>query len=359
MKMKWGVIGSGGIARRRTIPEGIVPAENAQLAAVYNPTASVNEALAEQYGALACTTVEELLATDVDIVYIASPTYVHCDQVCRAAAAGKHVFCEKPLGMTVAECDRMLEVCKKHGVKLGVGFMMRFHAQHQAALELVRQGALGKLLLGRAQLSCWYPPIPGAWRQDLNKGGGGTLMDLGCHCMDLLEMFMGRITSVRCVTDSLVQDYPCEDTAVVLLEFESGAKGMVDCLFNVPDASSLNRLELYGSLGSILAEGTIGQGESGRMIARLESSSGNYAANQDRDVGGGILINPVPVNMYRAEVEAFSRAVVENTEPPVSGTDGRWSQIILDACYESAEFGSSVALPEYDRPYYSKRTLAD
>ena len=346
MKVKWGVIGSGGIARRRTIPEGIAPADNAELTAVYNPTAATNKEVASRFEAQACDTEEDLLATDVDVVYIASPTDAHCAQVCRAAAAGKHVFCEKPLGMTIGECDRMLDACAEHGVKLGVGFMMRFHAQHQAALELVRGGRLGIPVLGRAQLSCWYPPLPGAWRQNPATGGGGSLMDLGGHCIDLLEMFLGRASSVRCITGSLVQDYPSEDTAVVLLEFRSGAKGMVDCLFNVPDASSLNRLELYGSLGSILAEGTIGQGEAGSMVARLESASGDYAADQERDAAGGVALAPEPVNMYRAEVEAFSRAVLEDTAPPVSGADGRWSQMVLQACYESAKHEVDIVLPQ-------------
>lgn len=348
MKLNWGVIGSAGIARRRTIPEGIMTASNAELTAVYDIDPGANAEVAAAFGAKACDSEAALLASDVDVVYIATPALDHCGQVCRAAAAGKHVFCEKPLAMTISECDTALQACAEKGVHLGVGLMMRFHAQHQAALRLIREGRIGAPVLGRAQLSCWYPPIPGAWRQDPAKGGGGSLMDLGGHCIDLLEMFLGRATSVHCVTGNLVQDYASEDTAVVLLEFASGAKGVVDCLFNVPDASSLNRLELYGSQGSILAEGTIGQGMAGTMIARLESAAGAYTAAQDRDAGGGIAINPDPVNMYRAEVEAFSKAILERTPPPVSGRDGRWSQVVLAACYESAAKGCRIALPEYD-----------
>lgn len=345
MKIKWAVLGSAGIARRRTIPEGIVKADNATLTAVYDINTEANAEVAAAQGAQACTSEEELLGSDADVIYIATPAVNHCDQVCRAAKAGKHVFCEKPLSMTIEECDRALDACAAQGVKLGTGFMMRFHAQHQAALALIKEGRLGVPVLGRAQLSCWYPPIPGAWRQDPATGGGGSLMDMGGHCIDLLEMFLGRATSVQCVTGNLVQRYPSEDTAVVLLEFESGAKGMVDCLFNVPDASSLNRLELYGSRGSILAEGTIGQGESGKMSARLEYASGEYEANQLRDADGGLSLNPTPVNMYRAEVEAFSQAITDNTPAPVSGEDGRWSQIVLNACYESAHSGTKISLP--------------
>jgi len=344
MKTKWAVWGAGGIARRRTIPEGIVAADNAELAAVFEVDSAANKEIAGQFGAQACATEDDLLASAADAVYIATPAWLHCDQVTRAAAAGKHVLCEKPLGMTVAESDEMLAACADAGVKLGTGFMMRFHSQHQAALALIREGKLGTPVLGRAQLSCWYPPIDGAWRQNPAQGGGGSLMDMGGHCIDLLEMFFGRAKSVSCFTGNLVQNYESEDTAVVLLDFESGAKGIVDCLFCVPDASSLNRLELYGSLGSILAEGTLGQGEAGTMTARLEGSAGAYEARQQRDTGGGMPIAPDPVNMYKAEIEAFSQALIDKTDPPVSGEDGRWSQAVLAACYESAKTGARIAL---------------
>jgi len=342
MKTKWGVWGSAGIARRRTIPEGIAMADNAELTAIYDVNAEANRDVAKQFGAKACATEDEQLASDADVIYVATPASLHCDQVIRAAEAGKHVLCEKPLGMTVGEGERMIAACAAHGVKLGVGFMMRFHAQHRAALDLLQDGRLGTPVLARAQLSCWYPPIKGAWRQDPKLGGGGSLMDMGGHCIDLLEMFFGPVSSVFCMTGNLVHDYASEDTAVVLLEFACGAKGVVDCLFNVPDASSKNRLELYGSKGSILAEGTIGQGEIGQMTAYIEESDKSYEATQVRDAGAGNAIAPLPLNMYRAEVEAFSRAVLEDSAPPVGGELGLWSQKVLAACYESAATGQRV-----------------
>ncbi len=344
MKTKWGVWGSGGIARRRTIPEGIMTADNAELTVVYDVNTEANNEVAAEFNVLACETEEAFLASDCDIVYVATPANTHCAQVLRAAEAGKHVLCEKPLGMVVEEAERMITACRNSGVKLGTAFMMRFQAQHLEALRLLRDGKLGTPVLGRAQLSCWYPPLPGAWRQQLDQSGGGSLMDMGGHCIDLLELFFGRATRVQCMTGNLVHDYPSEDSAVVLLEFQNGAKGMVDNFFNVPDSSSKNRLELYGSKGSILADGTIGQGELGEMIAYLESGDTGYEAQQTRDAGGGIAITPEPVNTYRAEVEAFSQAVLQGTEPPVSAEDGLWSQHVLAACYESARTGAAVSL---------------
>lgn len=339
MKIRWGVLGSGGIARRRTIPEGIAKASNAELCAVAGLDTDRVRAVAAEYGAKACKSESELLESECEIVYIATPVHLHREQTRRAAEAGKHVFCEKPLALNVAEAQDMVDACRANGVSLGTALMMRFHAQHQAALGIIREGKLGTPVFARAQLSCWYPPIPGAWRQHPAAGGGGSLMDLGSHCLDLLEMFFGRIARVACSTANRVHSYPSEDTAVVLAEFASGSRGVVDVLFNVPDASSRNRLELYGSAGCILAEGTIGQGEAGEMTAYLEVASAEYDAQQARAAGTTSEIKPRPVNMYRAEVEAFSRAIIDGTSPPVDGEAGLWVQKVLAACYESAKSG--------------------
>lgn len=344
MKMKWGVLGSTGIAYRRTIPEGILVARNAELAGVYSPTAKRNRRVADEFGVQAFTDEDELISSDCDILYVASPNDKHCPQVIKAAEAGKHVFCEKPLGLSVQEAERMVESCTANGVKLGVGFMMRFHSCHREALSLIRKGRLGQMILGRAQLSCWYPPIAGAWRQDPSRGGGGTLPDLASHCIDLLEMFFGPVRSLFCSVGNLVQDYASEDTAVVMLEFENGTKGVVDTLFNVPDAASKNRLELYGSRGSIRVEGTIGQGDAGDLVAYVEESEGGYDAEQGRTDQNDIVISPAPANTYRAEVEAFSQAVLEDTDPPVDGTQGLWNQKLIAACYQSARTGERVTL---------------
>jgi predicted dehydrogenase len=224
-RIKWGVLGSGGIARRRTIPEGIVASDHAELRMVYDVNAKLNSEVARQFGAVAVASLDDLCCSDVEAVYIASPAHCHLAQVLTAAEAGKHVLCEKPLGMTVAEAEQMIAACRREGVRLGVGLMMRFHACHREALRMVEAGRLGKLVLGRAQLSCWHPPMPGAWRQDPALGGGGSLIDMGGHTIDLLEMFFGPVKEVFCRTGHLVHSYASEDSAAVLLTFESGAVG--------------------------------------------------------------------------------------------------------------------------------------
>ena len=343
-KVGGGVVGSCGIARRRTIPEGIAAAANATLVGVYDCNLGGNAEVGGAFGVQAFESLEELLAAEIDAVYIATPVYVHGEQVTQCVKAGKHVLCEKPLALNVAEAQAVVSLARECKVQLGVGFMMRFQSQHQEALKIIRTGKLGKPVYGRAQLSCWYPPLQGAWRQDPSQGGGGSLADMGVHCIDLLEMFFGPVVAVSCWIGNLVHPYRSEDSAVAALVFEGGALGTVDAFFCIPDQSSQNVLELYGSEGSILAKGTIGQGSEGEMVFYPRSPGKGYEAQQHRDTGQGIELHPPPVNTYRAEIEEFSQAVLEGKESSLSCGEGLRSQRILGACYESARTSQAVRI---------------
>lgn len=344
MKIKWGVIGACGIADRRTIPEGIIPAKNAELVALMDIDKERLKEVAEKYSNVRCYTKEEDILKDkeVEVVYIATPTYLHHKQVLLAAKAKKHILLEKPIAMNLEEAEEIISICKENKVKLTLGYMMRYHSYHQKIKEMLDEGKLGKLVMGRAQLTCWYPPVEGAWRQEPNLGGGGSLIDMGSHCIDLLEMLMGKVVEVSSYTGNLVQDYPVEDTAVVLLKFEEGALGVIDNHFNIPDASSENRLEIYGSKGSILVKGTIGQDSSGYMVERLEKEKKGYKAEQRREEIKEKEITLKPVNMYQSEMEDFSRYIIEDTEPSFKGEDGLRNLKIVLAAYESAKEGKAI-----------------
>jgi predicted dehydrogenase len=345
-KVRWGIIGSGGIARRRTIPEGLQQAANAQLVSVFGPNRETNGEVAAKFGAIPCESLESLLASEIDAVYVASPVHAHAAQVEASARAGKHVLCEKPLGLSVKEAQNMTQACRDGGVQFGTAFMMRFQAQHQSALDWIRQGRLGRPVFARAQLSCWYPPMEKSWRQNPMLGGGGSLMDLGSHLIDLLEMFFGRVRSVSCFTNHHVHVYGTEDSSVVMLQFENGAMGTVDAFFCIPDNSTKNRLELYGSQGSILANETIGQGSQGEMTAYLTEKDPEYRAEQERGgQKGQVQIKPPVRNIYRAEIEAFSAAILEGKPNPLNSDIGLHSQQVLAACYESARTRKVVDIP--------------
>lgn len=304
-------------------------ARNAELVTVYSP--HTGEDVARQFGVVAADSEQDLLESDCDAVYVASPVDCHVRQVIQAAAAGKHILCEKPLALNVLEANKMVAACQRAGVLLGVAFMMRNHPLHCQIRDLVRSGRIGQPTYARAQLACWYPPMDGAWRQDARQSSGGALPDLAPHCLDLLEMILEqKIICVSAVVKTTFHNYSVDDTAVLAIEFDGGTVATVDCLFNVPDQAASNRLEVYGSRGSILADGTLGQTATGAM-KWFEEGGGWHSASYHAE------------NMYLTQIEEFGSAVVANRPLDASGEQGLWIQRILAACEESAASGRRVA----------------
>jgi len=330
MAIGWAVIGASGIADRRTIPEGIMPSPGSELVAVCGSNRERTEAVARKYGVdLWFTDVEAMLDTpDIQAVYVASPVDLHKPHVLAAARRGMHVLCEKPLALNVQECREIVEACREHGVKLMVAFMMRFHALHQMLLKMVREGDLGQLIFGRAQLGFWYPEAPGLWRQEFRRSGGGAIMDVGTHCLDLLRMLMGEVADVAGFVDTMIFPYDVDDRSTLLLRYENGAHGVVDCAFNVPGEASPNRLELYGTSGSVLLQGTLGQGSGGEMVVYLPA-----------DGRVGQVVEYQPVNTYFAEIEHFVRCMEKNETPVVTGEDATRLQEIIEAAMACSKTG--------------------
>lgn len=343
-RINFGVIGAGGIARRKTIP-GMLQAKNCRLVAVMDPMNI--EPIAKEFQAKAYTTEAELLADpDVQAVYIASPVNCHVGQIQAAAAAGKHVLSEKPLCMDAREAREAVDACKRAGVFLQEGYMMKFHGAHRKIKQLIDEGRLGKVVYMRAQLSCWYPPMSGAWRQDPVQGGGGALIDMATHLYDLLEYFAGPAKKIAALTGNLVHAYKSDDASTTLLEFESGAHGTVDCFFCIPDEASRTRLEVYGSKGAILTEGTIGQSQGGKVEGYFAEAVGGYDAAQNKDVVR--QFQPVAfdeVNPYTAECEYFADCILQNRPPELnSGEHGVHIMELTEKAYGSYRSGRVEAV---------------
>ena len=339
-KIKWGVIGCGGIAARRTIPEFKKMVSNAELVSVMDISAERAQAVAQQFGIPHwCATEKELLGQSVDAVYIATPQNMHARQVIQAAKAGKHILCEKPVAVSIREVNRMQAACRKESIKFMLGFCMRNNVYHKKARELVQSGALGQMVMGRAELTCWYPPIPGAWRQDLAVSHGGALIDMGTHCLDILEWIMDtRIVEVAGFQDLRTHKYPTpiEDTSTILVRFSNGAHGIIDNYFNIPDAAAQNSLELYGTKGTLIGQGTIGQDPTGKMFSILQAEDTGYNANQVRNVEAQRQKYRLEgIGLYGQMIDIFSRCIMDNTEPPVTLADGRHSVAVVLAIYEA------------------------
>ena len=336
-KLNIGVIGAGGIARRRTIP-GMLRARNCRLVAVMDPVGV--EQVAAEFGVGAAYTSEEQLLADPNVkaVYIASPVHCHARQIEMAAAAGKHILCEKPLTLDVASTRTAVEACRRHGVFLQEGYMMKFHGAHRLIKELIDQGRLGKIVYLRAQLSCWYPPIAGAWRQDPATGGGGALIDMATHLYDLLSYFAGPVVDITARCGNLVHNYRSEDSSTTLLQFASGAQATVDCFYCIPDEASRTRLEIYGSQGAVLTEGTIGQGSRGKVEAIFGLGDAPYDPTQAKDVQRRFRRLPFKtVNPYTAECQYFAACVLEGRQPELNGPDNAlYIAELTERAYRSA-----------------------
>lgn len=345
MKVRFGVIGACGIARRRTIPEVLRFAKKSEITALMDVDADALAATANTFGIpRAYLTVEELLREDIDAVYVASPVAFHYAQVKQALEAGKHVLCEKPLALRVEEAEELLELAEKNNLKFGVAFMMRYNVYHEKIKAYIDEGKLGQPVFARAQLTCFYPPIPGAWRQKKATGGGGALTDMGCHCVDLLEWFFGEITEVFGFLDTITHRYEVEDTSTVLLRFKNGACGFVDNFFNIPDEAARNVLEVYGTKGAIVAQHTIGQDPGGEVHCLFLEEEKGYDALQKRSPSTWQKLELEPEPLYAREMDAMSEWILGGAKPRISADVGLRNMKVLAAIYRSAEERRAVAV---------------
>ncbi len=345
MKLRWGVVGCGGIARRRTIP-GLCKAENAELYAVMDTNAAFAEEVKEEFGAkYAFSDLESLLALDeIDVVYIATPVFCHKEQVEAVVRTGKHILLEKPMGITSREAEEIEKMCTAANIRLSVGFMMRFHAYHEEVRRLLAEKAIGDIVAIRAQFACWYPDIEGVWRQNKALSGGGALVDLGVHCIDLVQYVTGmRAVEVAAFSDTLSFGYNVEDTSSLMMRMENGATAYIESNFNIPDDAVTGKIEIYGTGGSIVCDGTLAQEEVG-TASILISDAGEYDASQTRGEVKAEKIQVPTGNMYTKEVERFGRAILENTEVPVPAKEAIFIQKIVEAAYRANEEKRVIAL---------------
>jgi predicted dehydrogenase len=221
------------------------------------------EAAVSKFGGAYYQDHRELLARDdLDLIFVHSANNTHKGIVLETVAAGKHVFCEKPLANTVADAEEMTEAVNRAGLRHAVGFCSRYIPEAERAKEIIDAGMLGKLLsvkaviglAGIAEIGC--PAHMTVWMTDPVRGGGGALIDEGAHAFDLLHWLVGDIRSVCSATANL--DKPrlrVEDNAMTLVQFQNGALGSLNTLWSLNiDVGMRNVLELYGTEGTLFVE---------------------------------------------------------------------------------------------------------
>ena len=331
--MKWCIIGAGGIADRRMIPALLKSDEN-QLVAVMDRVATVAETIGNKYGVAWFSDEEEMLKTvDCDAVYIGTPVTCHASQALLALSYGKHVFVEKPIAFTAKEGRELVEAFKKANKQLTIGYMMKYHNLHEKAREIIQADGIGQVNDVRVQFSCWYPDIKGAWRQNKSLGGGGAIMDLGVHCIELVEYLLGEeIVEVKSMYSTRTFSYEVEDGGIVLFKTASGVLGHIDVNFNIPDKASESKLELYGSKGYILCKGTLGQEESG-TLSHLYAPQGEYSAMQNRTTDKPVDYEGAGADLYLKQVQLFNAQVKSGTPDYFYAERAVQVQEIVDMIY--------------------------
>ena len=345
-KVRWGVIGAGGIADRRTIP-GMMLCDNAELVAVME----INMELAEKCRAKwnckkAYDNEADLLADpEIDAVYIASPVFLHAKQAMAAADAGKHILIEKPLAMTADEGQKVVDHCKRKGVLIAAGLMMRFGSYVQQMKKAVAEGKIGRPVSGYAQFTCWYPDMPGNWRQSKKNGGGGAMMDMGVHCIDLFQYILGtRVREVAAFHDTLSFHYEVEDTSTILMRMENGTQCVVQSNFNIPDDAAKWRVEVFGDQGRLIGDTVIGQVDGGSLDAMFLGPQGGYNAQQDKKDGLQEKIEVEFGNMYTREIHSFSDSILYGLPLEVPAEEAVYVQRVMEAAYQSNDTGHCIQL---------------
>ena len=334
-KIRFGVIGAGGIAERRTIP-GMLLAEHAKLVSVMETERDRVQYLKEKFGAeKAFTSAEELLSdAEIDAVYIASPVVFHAEQARMAADYGKHILLEKPIAMTCDEGEKVLKYIDDRGLKCAAGLMMRFGTHVNNMKSSIAEGKIGQLVSGYSQFTLWLPEQAGNWRQKKSLAGGGCMMDMAVHTIDLVEYITGRrVTSVASMNETITFSYDVEDTSTLLLRLEGGAQCVVQTNFNIPDEAAEWRMEFFGTKGKLMGNTMIGQDDGGPCRALFLKENSEYNPLQVHYADNGILLEGEFGNLY--ERESFSLSLLKGTPLVAPASDALHVQRIMEAAYRS------------------------
>lgn len=306
--LKWGLIGAGDIARRRIAP-ALRDLPNCELTAVSRLRPELAESFAVEFGARKWyADWRELLADEaIEAVYIATPVYLHAEQTIAAAEAGKHVLCEKPMALNVADCDAMISACRASGVLLGVAYYRRFYPIIERIKQVIAEGEIGKITV--AQINAFEHvdlahDDPRHWFLEKAKSGGGPMMDFGCHRLEVLTNLFGAVRRTESIVANIVFEREVEDTATAILQFESGVCANLTVTHAARERQ--DTLSIFGTGGSIHVP-ILNQPE---LIIKTPSDE-------------RIELHPAAANTHQPLIKDFAQAVLTNREPAVTGQTGK------------------------------------
>ena len=313
-----------GLGMGRNRSRMIQDTDGAELKVVVDLDETRLKEVSSDLGVDGTTDLEAALSrNDVDVVMVMTPSGTHADVGIQAARAGKHVITTKPMDVSTAACDRLIAACSEAGVLCGVDYNSRYVDNNCRVAEALRQGWLGKPILGEVRFKWFRAPsyfeASGGWRGTWKMDGGGSLANQGAHLLDVLCWFMGDAVSVYGEMAIMNHEIETEDIGLAIVNFKSGAKGTVVGTTTFPTSAYFSA-EVHGTDGGVLIDDVL----SGNMRVFGEGLQERMAAVQ---------------NPYQNVVEDVVSAVEKKTPLRVDGREGRRTVALLEAIYASAREG--------------------
>lgn len=329
--MRWGIVGFGWVARDYMAPA--IAADGGQLVAVCDHDPSARKA-AVALGARAYRDVAGLLGETLDAVYVATPNHLHRAAVEACLAARVPVLCEKPVAATVADAVAMASAARRCGTLLGIAFDQRHHPAHVAIRDAIASGTIGTPTALRIVYACWLDRDWSAaqrphdnWRIDRARAGGGAVIDLAPHGLDLAQMLLGEpVVELSGFLQRRVQDYAVDDGGMLVGRTAGGVLVSLHVAYNVPESVPRRRLEICGTRGQIAATNTMGQ-DIGGAVDLVHAATGTVRA-----IAFDAALSP-----FTSQAQAFAAAVRGEPHTFDIERDVAALRLLMSACMGSGE----------------------
>ena len=309
--LAWLVIGIGDIARKRVIPAILAEPRSTLYGAV---TRDPKKAAAYP-GIRVWTALDDaLLDSAIDAVYVASPVALHAPNTIACLRAGKHVLCEKPVAMNYSEAQSMVAAARETRRLFGVAYYRRLFPKLIRAKQLIAEGAIGQPVLAEANCHGWLDNPDRGWLVDPAMAGGGPLYDTGSHRIDAINFLFGRPVKATGLLSNVVHRIAVEDSATVLIDYDSGARGIVDVRWNSRVAR--DRFRVIGT------DGEIG-------LDPLSGPALRYSGKEEQ--------LPTHANVHYPTVENFVSAALDGTPLACTGEDAVWTDWVTSEVLRQAD----------------------
>jgi 1,5-anhydro-D-fructose reductase (1,5-anhydro-D-mannitol-forming) len=329
-RLRWGLIGASTIAAQHMI--GAIRANGGEVAAVMSASANRAATFAAEHAIGRSTShVDDLVGSDdIDAVYISTTNELHRDQVFAAAAAGKHVLCEKPLALTLDDARAMVARCRERGVVMGTNHHLRNAATHRAMREAIKAGRIGRPLFARVFHAVYLPPNLQGWRIEKPQAGGGVILDITVHDADTLRFVLDDepVAVTAMTSQSGMGREGLEDGVMGVVRFASGLTAQFHDAFTTRYATT--GFEVHGEEGSLIGTDCMTQMPRGDIV--LRAKDGETPLSIDHE------------NLYARSVRLFQEAAAGRGSPAATGEDGIKSLSVALATREAARTGHQTAI---------------